>query len=58
VINVRSKTNVGKKVKKKIKVASHVPRRPAGFFKAALTREDIAEINLFSRVIAKMNAAR
>jgi hypothetical protein len=57
VINFGSKAKSVKKPKKKVrKASSRVPRRPEGYFNDALTPEDIAEINLFSRLIAQENA--
>ena len=58
MINFGPKSKVSKKPKKKAPKASlRVPRRPPGYFAGALTAEDVAEINLFSEAIAKMNAA-
>jgi hypothetical protein len=57
VINFNPKSKINKKSAKKArKVSSRVPRRPAGYFKDALTQEDIEEIKLFSRLIAENNA--
>jgi hypothetical protein len=61
VINIRSKAKAKAKPAKKVKksgrkMAVSVPRRPEGYFKDALTPEDIAEIRLFSRAIARNNA--
>jgi hypothetical protein len=61
VINIRSKTKARaiptKKAKKGVrKTTGTVSRRPEGYFKDALTPDDIAEINLFGRVIAQMNS--
>lgn len=57
MINFGPKAKVSKKPRKRTrKVSSRVPRRPEGYFADALTREDIAEINLFSRLIAENNA--
>jgi len=50
VINFKTKETQGKKSARKKK--AEVSRMPTG----GLTRADIAEINLFGRVIAKMNA--
>jgi len=57
MINFEPKAKVSKKSRRPTKASSRVPRRPAGYFKDALTPEDIAEINLFSTAIAKMNVA-
>jgi hypothetical protein len=46
----------GKKPKKARKDTSKVPHRRPGYFADALTREDVEEINLFSRLIAQNNA--
>jgi hypothetical protein len=61
VINIRSKVKSkakpARKAKKSIrKTVLSVPRRPEGYFKDALTPEDVAEIRLFSRAIARNNA--
>ncbi len=61
MINIRSKENSKKKpaknAKKSVrKVVVSVPRRQAGYFKDAFTSEDIAEMNLFSRLFARDNA--
>jgi hypothetical protein len=54
VINFRPKTKPGKKLKKQAsKVASPRVAKRSG---RELTAAEIAEINLFDRVIAKMNA--
>jgi len=54
MINFGPKAKVSKKPKKVGKAASRL-RRPEGYFKDALTSEDVAEINRFSAAIAKMN---
>ena len=56
MINLGPKAKVSKKSKKLRKTSSKVPRRASGYFADALTPEDIKEINLFSRLIAKNNA--
>jgi hypothetical protein len=58
MINFGPKSKISKKpkAKKAGKTSSRVLRRPEGYFKDALTPEDIAEINLFSRLIAENNA--
>jgi len=56
MINFGPKAKVSKKPSKSTKASSRVPRRPVGYFKDALTPEDIAEINVFSKAITKMNA--
>jgi hypothetical protein len=56
MINFGPKTKVSKKPKK-ANAPSKAARRPERNAKDALTREDIAEINLFSTAIAKMNVA-
>ena len=57
MINLAPKAKTGKKPKKKARKISArhspaAPRRDDGF-----TPEDIAEINMFSEAIAKMNVA-
>ncbi len=56
MINFSPKSKISKKPAKKArKSGSSVPIRPPGYFKDALTPEDIVEINMFSAAIAKMN---
>ena len=56
MINFSPKSKLSKKpAKKTLKASTRVPRRPAGYFKDALSPEDIGEINMFSAAIAKMN---
>jgi hypothetical protein len=56
VIQIKAKTKISKpKAKKARETSSRVPRRPEGYFKDALTPEDIAEINMFGAAIAKAN---